>query len=124
MTDKVDFRPVVILDREVMFHSPNEIQAAMLHRVGKLGEAAGARLEKMAEDDPQRSVVIDQVLEAIARSLDVIEAMVVYESDQHWLVSQMLAGKIDMVMLTESLTKSLGQKGNTPAKKVARRAVS
>ena len=68
--------------------------------------------------------LIDQVLEAIARSLDVIEAMVVYESDQHWLVSQMLAGKIDMVMLTESLTKSLGQKGKTPAKKVARRAVS
>lgn len=122
MTDKVDFRKVTILDRELTFQAPNEVQAAMLHRTGKIAASAGERLEEMAEDHPDRRPVFTQALDAIAKSLDVIEAMVVYDADRDWLVQQMMSGNVDMTTLAEALTEGMKAREAAPVKKARRAA--
>jgi hypothetical protein len=111
-----------VLDRELMFNTPNSVQAAMLHRLAKILAAAQARLEGNKDrESPGYKEAVNDGLEAMAKVLDVFASLVA-DDVQEWLVQQMLTGKIDDKTLSDMLTQMTPDEEPTTPKAPVKRA--
>lgn len=114
--------PVTVCGRELMFRAPNPIQVALLHRVERLLTALAPSLEKPLPEDPEYRAKATQAMEGIGRVLDVFGSLAP-ESEQEWLTTQMLTGKIDDEQILDMLGQLVpkdAQASAAPVKKARR----
>ena len=99
-----------MLGRELQIQPPTLAQMAIMKRAAKVATIAGDQFDKDSSD--QESLM--RGLEAIAKSLDVVQSMVVGDENQEWLVDQMLARRLDVSDIIEAF--DLTAEPETPAK--------
>jgi hypothetical protein len=118
----VAFRPVTVLDREIVFHNPTAIQVSMLHRLYKIMDVASTQLGRKDTTDAQRDRAGLEVVESMGKVLDLLGSLT-DPMDEVWLASQMLTGKIgdeDLLKLLGDLLPDKEEPAKASAKKVRR----
>lgn len=100
MTEKELFRPVRVLDRDIVFKLPTDVQVMFMHRIGKIATTSSSRLNNVSTDDPQYLALADPGMSAVAQLLTMIQNLAQDPLDQDWLTEQMLAGTLELSHIT------------------------
>lgn len=97
---QAEFADVVIAGRNITVKRPNEVQATMIHRSGRIGQAAADKLERLEADKAANQADLDAArgagMDAISEMLDMIERLVASAQDRAWLVEAMKNGDIEL----------------------------
>lgn len=117
---------VTILGRDVTFRAFNDTQRVLIHRMRQMLKGALAQLpdrdiEAEEELNPQETVALDSLMETTAKFLDMLGYMVVSDEDRDWLMTQMLAGNLDLDTISAFVPHLTGP--DDAAKKPAKKAV-
>jgi len=100
MSDEATFT-MTLAGREIAFRTPHLGQILMLRRMA-------TRAQKRAEEDGDDMAVALALQEAMIRTLDFIETLMVADEDKRFVEDKMLAGEIEYLELLKALAGGKG----------------
>ena len=112
------YATVTIKGRPITVKRPTDAQAVIMHRYGKVGQAALTRLE-LAEATPDiDDAVMDplrlQGMDSVSEMLDMIERLVTDLDDRAFLVEQMKDGNLELADLAPITEAFMEKKKRAP----------
>jgi hypothetical protein len=120
MPDAANFKPVTILDRQIEISLPNATQLGLMNRAAKVATVAGEQLEDENLAKEKKEELTQAAINAIDRTLTIVESMFVHQADRDWAVEQMLAGRLELETVLDAIKGlELEEKQAPPLKKVA-----